>query len=224
MPRLEFLEPALVALAAVLLAGCSVISVAISPPAPRAGRGDRGGRGPVEGPPDGSLRRPLRGQLLSLPSPTRRRPGYRSSPASARSLRRAEKTTRVKALVASGSNSPGGTITASDVIYREIRSSRRGGRSRRSRLSSTSGRLGAGHRRRPGRRPDPRPPHQRHGSIGVVMLTLNAQAAREDRVAPLSIKSGAMKMRARRLRGSSRPRSAPYSRASSTRCSGASWA
>src|SRR5215831_18909740 len=88
-------------------------------------------------------------------------------------LQKAEDDDEVRALIVR-INSPGGTITASDLIYREIEVFK----TRRKVPVITIMTL----------------PTTVTGSIGVVMLTVNAQGLMEKiGVAPLAIKSGAMK-------------------------------
>jgi protease-4 len=107
-------------------------------------------------------------------------------------LRRAEKDEHLKALIIR-INSPGGTITASDILYREIRAFKEKkkvpviaaimdvGASGGYYVALAADRILAH-------------PTSVTGSIGVVMLTLNAQGLLEKiGVAPLAIKSGGLK-------------------------------
>jgi protease-4 len=107
-------------------------------------------------------------------------------------LKKAEEDDQVRAVVLR-INSPGGTITASDVIHREIQAfkQRRNipvhaaimdvGASGGYYVALAADRIAAH-------------PTSVTGSVGVVMLTVNAQGLMEKiGVAPLAIKSGAMK-------------------------------
>ena len=90
-------------------------------------------------------------------------------------------------------NSPGGTITASDVIYREIREFKA---RRKIPVIAAIVDVGASGGYYVALAADQILAHPTSvtGSIGVVMLTLNAQGLLEKiGVAPLAIKSGAMK-------------------------------
>jgi protease-4 len=181
---------ALVALAAVLLAGCSVISVDLSPRIRPLDEETVEGEGPSK-----VLLMDLSGVLsedtvsLSLTTPPPRVPLLARV---REELRRAEKDDRVKALIVR-INSPGGTITASDVIYREIREFKA---RRKIPVIAAIVDVGASGGYYVALAADQILAHPTSvtGSIGVVMLTLNAQGLLEKiGVAPLSIKSGAMK-------------------------------
>jgi protease IV len=107
-------------------------------------------------------------------------------------LRKAEKDDHVKALIVR-INSPGGTITASDTLYREIHEFKR-----RTKMPVIAVILdvGASGGYYAALAADSIVAHPTAvtGSIGVVMLTVNAQGLMEKiGVAPLAIKSGPMK-------------------------------
>ena len=107
-------------------------------------------------------------------------------------LRKAEKDDRIKALIVR-INSPGGTITASDTLYREIHEFKR-----RKKVPAIAAIMdvGASGGYYAALAADTIVAHPTAvtGSIGVVMLTVNAQGLMEKiGVAPLAIKSGAMK-------------------------------
>ncbi len=190
MPPAWMSRAALVALAAVLLAGCSVISVDLSPRIRPLDEETVEGEGPSK-----VLLMDLSGVLsedtvsLSLTTPPPRVPLLARV---REELRRAEKDDRVKALIVR-INSPGGTITASDVIYREIREFKA---RRKIPVIAAIVDVGASGGYYVALAADQILAHPTSvtGSIGVVMLTLNAQGLLEKiGVAPLSIKSGAMK-------------------------------
>ena len=190
MPPAWMSRAALVALAAVLLAGCSVISVDLSPRIRPLDEETVEGEGPSK-----VLLMDLSGVLsedtvsLSLTTPPPRVPLLARV---REELRRAEKDDRVKALIVR-INSPGGTITASDVIYREIREFKA---RRKIPVIAAIVNVGASGGYYVALAADQILAHPTSvtGSIGVVMLTLNAQGLLEKiGVAPLSIKSGAMK-------------------------------
>jgi len=107
-------------------------------------------------------------------------------------LRRAEEDEKVKALLLR-INSPGGTITVSDVIYREIQAFKA---RRKIPVIAAIMDVGASGGYYAALAADAILVHPTSvtGSIGVVMLTVNAQGLMEKiGVAPLSIKSGAKK-------------------------------
>jgi protease IV len=107
-------------------------------------------------------------------------------------LRKAEKDSRIKALIVR-INSPGGTITASDTLYREIHEFKR--RTKMPVLAVIMD-VGASGGYYAALAADTIVAHPTAvtGSIGVVMLTMNAQGLMEKiGVAPLAIKSGGMK-------------------------------
>jgi protease-4 len=107
-------------------------------------------------------------------------------------LRKAEKDERVKALIVR-INSPGGTITASDTLYREIHEFKQ---RKKIPVIAAIMDVGASGGYYVALAADTIVAHPTAvtGSIGVVMLTVNAQGLMEKLgVAPLAIKSGAMK-------------------------------
>jgi protease IV len=107
-------------------------------------------------------------------------------------LRKAEKDDHVKALIVR-INSPGGTITASDTLYREIAEFKQ---RKKIPVIAAIMDVGASGGYYAALAADTIVAHPTAvtGSIGVVMLTANAQGLMEKiGVAPLAIKSGAMK-------------------------------
>jgi protease-4 len=107
-------------------------------------------------------------------------------------LARAEKDDAVKALVVR-INSPGGTITASDVVYREIREFKQ---RRKIPVVAAIMDVGASGGYYAALAADQIFAHPTTitGSIGVIMLTVNAQGLLEKvGVTPLAIKSGPLK-------------------------------
>ena len=107
-------------------------------------------------------------------------------------LRKAEDDDQVRALIVR-INSPGGTITASDTIYREIHEFKR---RRKLPVIAAIMDVGASGGYYAALAADTIVAHPTAvtGSIGVVMLTVNAQGLMEKvGVSPLAIKSGAMK-------------------------------
>jgi protease-4 len=107
-------------------------------------------------------------------------------------LRRAEKDDQVRALVVR-INSPGGTITASDIVYREIREFKQ---RRKVPVIAAMMDVGASGGYYAALAADQIFAHPTTvtGSIGVIMLTVNAQGLLEKvGVAPLAIKSGPLK-------------------------------
>ncbi len=107
-------------------------------------------------------------------------------------LTRAEKDDAVKALVVR-INSPGGTITASDVVYREIREFKQ---RRKIPVVAAMMDVGASGGYYAALAADQIFAHPTTitGSIGVIMLTVNAQGLLEKvGVTPLAIKSGPLK-------------------------------
>ncbi|HKZ06227.1 MAG TPA: signal peptide peptidase SppA [Methylomirabilota bacterium] len=171
-------------------AGCSVISVDLSPRIRPLEEETVDGTGSAK-----VLLLDLSGLLqedtpsLSLTSPPPRVPLLARV---REELSRAEKDDKVRAVVVR-INSPGGTITASDVVYREIREFK----ARRKipvvaammDVAASGGYYAAlaadqifAH------------PTTITGSIGVIMITVNAQGLLEKiGVAPLAIKSGSLK-------------------------------
>ncbi len=128
-------------------------------------------------------------------------PGFSLTPAPPRvpllarvaeELHKAEKDERVTALIVR-INSPGGTITASDTLYREIDEFKR---RKKIPVIAAIMDVGASGGYYAALAADTIVAHPTAvtGSIGVVMLTVNAQGLMEKiGVAPLAIKSGAMK-------------------------------
>jgi len=107
-------------------------------------------------------------------------------------LQKAEKDDRVRAVILK-INSPGGTITASDVLYREVNEFRQ---RRRIPVIAAIMDVGASGGYYVALAADTIVAHPTSvtGSVGVVMLTMNAQGLMEKiGVAPLAIKSGPMK-------------------------------
>jgi protease-4 len=107
-------------------------------------------------------------------------------------LRKAEKDDRVQALIVKV-NSPGGTITASDTLYREIDEFKR---RKKIPVIAAIMDVGASGGYYAALAADTIVAHPTAvtGSIGVVMLTVNAHGLMEKiGVAPLAIKSGPMK-------------------------------
>jgi protease-4 len=104
-------------------------------------------------------------------------------------LRRAEKDDKVKALIVR-INSPGGTITASDIVYREIHAFKA---RRKIPVVAAIMDVGASGGYYAALAADAILVHPTTitGSIGVIMLTLNAEGLMEKiGLAPLAIKSG----------------------------------
>jgi protease-4 len=135
-------------------------------------------------------------------------------------LRKAEKDERVKALIVRV-NSPGGTMTASDILYHELLAFKT---RKKVPVIAAIMDVGASGGYYAALAADTIVvnPTTITGSIGVVMVTVNAQGLLEKiGVAPLAIKSGPMRTPA--LPSARSPsRSARCSRASSTTCTGAS--
>jgi len=107
-------------------------------------------------------------------------------------LRKAEEDEHVKALIVR-INSPGGTITASDTLYRELAEFKR---RKKIPVIAAIMDVGASGGYYAALAADTIVAHPTSvtGSIGVVMLTVNAQGLMEKiGVAPMAIKSGAMK-------------------------------
>jgi len=107
-------------------------------------------------------------------------------------LEKAEKDDRVHAVILK-INSPGGTITASDILYREIKEFKA---RRKIPVTAAIMDVGASGGYYVALAADTIVAHPTSvtGSIGVVMLTVNAQGLMEKiGVAPLAIKSGPMK-------------------------------
>lgn len=181
------------ALALVMLlgvAGCSVISVDLSPRIRPLDEETVDGTGSAK-----ILLLDLSGLLqedtpsLSLTTPPPRVPLLARV---REELSRAEKDDKVRAMVVR-INSPGGTITASDVIYREIREFKA---RRKIPVVAAMMDVGASGGYYAALAADQIFAHPTTitGSIGVIMITVNAQGLLEKiGVAPLAIKSGALK-------------------------------
>jgi protease IV len=177
-------------LAALLLAGCSVLSIDLQPRIRPLEEDTVEGKGTAK-----ILLLDLAGFLSDDP------PGFSLTPAPPRvpllarvaeELRKAEKDERVKALIVRV-NSPGGTITASDTLYREIYEFKQ---RKKIPVIAAIMDVGASGGYYAALAADTIVAHPTAvtGSIGVVMLTVNAQGLMEKiGVAPLAIKSGAMK-------------------------------
>jgi protease-4 len=186
MPYMRWLA----AIAALLVTGCSVLSIDLRPRIRPLHEETVEGKGTSK-----ILLLDLSGVLsdetpsLSLdPEPPR-------VPLLARvqeELRKAEKDERIKALIVR-INSPGGTITASDTLYRQIDEFKR---RRKIPVIAAIMDVGASGGYYAALAADTIVAHPTAitGSIGVVMLTVNAQGLMEKiGVAPVAIKSGTMK-------------------------------
>jgi len=187
MPGLCLSRVLLVAGAAVLLAACSLISIDLTPRIRPLEEETVEGSGA-----DKILLLDLSGMLseetvsFSLTTPPPRVPLLARV---REELRRAEKDDRVKALIVR-INSPGGTITASDILYREVASFKA---RRKIPVIAAIMDVGASGGYYVALAADRILAHPTTvtGSIGVVMLTVNAQGLMEKLgVAPLAIKSG----------------------------------
>lgn len=172
------------------VAGCSVISVDLSPRIRPLDEETVDGTGSAK-----ILLLDLSGLLqedtpsLSLTTPPPRVPLLARV---REELSRAEKDDKVRAMVVR-INSPGGTITASDVIYREIREFKA---RRKIPVVAAMMDVGASGGYYAALAADQIFAHPTTitGSIGVIMITVNAQGLLEKiGVAPLAIKSGALK-------------------------------
>ncbi|HYB41237.1 MAG TPA: signal peptide peptidase SppA [Candidatus Methylomirabilis sp.] len=177
-------------LLALLLVGCSVISVDFQPrirPLEESTVQGSGSARVLILDLSGVLADETPGLSITTPPPT--------VPLLARvqeELRKAEDDERVKALIVR-IDSPGGTITASDTVYREIYEFKR-----RTKMPVVAAIMdvGASGGYYVALAADTivAQPTTVTGSIGVVMLTVNAQGLMEKiGVAPVAIKSGAMK-------------------------------
>jgi protease-4 len=178
------------ALAALLLGGCSVLSVDFQPRIRPLEESTVEGKGSAK-----IVVLDLSGVLadetpgLSLTSSPPRVPLLARVQ---ETLRKAEKDDSVKALIVR-INSPGGTITASDTLYREVYEFKR---RKHVPVIAAIMDVGASGGYYVALAADTIVAHPTAvtGSIGVVMLTVNAQGLMEKiGVAPLAIKSGAMK-------------------------------
>src|SRR6266446_2539848 len=177
-------------LAALLLAGCSVLSIDLQPRIRPLEEDTVEGKGTAK-----ILLLDLSGVFSDEPPALSITTAPPRVPLLARvqeELRKAEKDDRIKALIVR-INSPGGTITASDTLYREIHEFKR-----RKKIPAIAAIMdvGASGGYYAALAADTIVAHPTSvtGSIGVVMLTVNAQGLMEKMgVAPLAIKSGAMK-------------------------------
>jgi protease IV len=179
-----------VVLAVFLLAGCSVLSVDLRPRIRPLEEHTVAGQGTAK-----LLLLDLSGVLaddqpgLSL---TQEPPHVPLLARVQEELRKAQQDAHVKALIVR-INSPGGTITASDTLYREIAEFKR---RRQLPVIAAIMDVGASGGYYAALAADTIVAHPTAitGSIGVVMLTVNAQGLLEKiGVAPLAITSGAMK-------------------------------
>ena len=177
-------------LAALLLAGCSVLSIDLQPRIRPLQEDTVEGKGTAK-----ILLLDLNGFLgddLPTLSLTTAPPRVPLLARVQEELRKAEKDDRVKALIVR-INSPGGTMTASDTLHREISEFKR-----RTKIPVIAAIMdvGASGGYYAALAADTIVAHPTAitGSIGVVMLTVNAQGLMEKiGVTPLSIKSGVMK-------------------------------
>ena len=176
--------------ATLLLAGCSVLSIDLQPRIRPLDEETVEGKGTAK-----ILLLDLSGMLsdetfsLSLTAPAPRVPILARVQ---EELRKAEKDERIKGLVIR-INSPGGTMTASDTLYHEIYEFKK--RTKMPVIAAIMD-VGASGGYYVALAADTIVAHPTSitGSIGVVMLTLNAQGLMEKiGVAPLAIKSGPMK-------------------------------
>jgi protease-4 len=180
----------LVAALALLLGGCSVLSIDFQPRIRELSEDTVEGKGTAK-----ILLLDLSGVLqdepvsLSLGAPPPRVPLLARV---REELEKAEKDDRIRALIIK-INSPGGTITASDVLYREIVAFK----ARRAiPVTAAIMDVGASGGYYVALAADTIVAHPTSvtGSLGVVMLTVNAQGLMEKiGVAPQAIKSGPMK-------------------------------
>jgi protease IV len=177
-------------LAAVLLTGCSVLSIDLQPRIRPLDEGTVEGKGTAK-----VLLLDLSGVLsdetpgLSITASPPRVPILARAQ---EELRKAEEDEHVKALIVR-INSPGGTITASDTLYREISEFKR---RKKIPVIAAIMDVGASGGYYAALAADTIVAHPTAvtGSIGVVMLTVNAQGLMEKiGVAPMAIKSGSMK-------------------------------
>ena len=177
-------------LAALLLAGCSVLSIDLQPRIRPLQEDTVEGKGTAK-----ILLLDLNGFLgddLPTLSLTTAPPRVPLLARVQEELRKAEKDDRVKALIVR-INSPGGTMTASDTLHREISEFKR-----RTKIPVIAAIMdvGASGGYYAALAADTIVAHPTAitGSIGVVMLTVNAQGLMEKiGVTPLAIKSGVMK-------------------------------
>jgi protease IV len=175
---------------AFLLAGCSVISIDLRPRIRPLEEDTVEGSGSTK-----ILLLDLSGMLADETPGLSLNPEPQRVPLLARvqeELRKADKDDNVKALIVR-INSPGGTITASDTLYREIYEFKR---KKKIPVIAAIMDVGASGGYYAALAADTivAVPTAVTGSIGVVMLTVNAQGLMEKiGVSPLAIKSGPMK-------------------------------
>ncbi len=177
-------------LAVLLLAGCSVLSVDLRPKIRPLEEETVDGKGSSK-----IVMMDLSGLLADETPGFSLNPEPQRVPLLARvqeELRKADKDDRVKALIVR-INSPGGTITASDTVYREIDEFKR---KKKIPVIAAIMDVGASGGYYAALAADTITvvPTTVTGSIGVVMLTVNAQGLMEKiGVAPMAIKSGPLK-------------------------------
>ena len=177
-------------LAVLLLAGCSVVSIDLRPKIRPLEEETVEGKGRSK-----VVLMDLSGLLADETPGLSLNPEPPRVPLLARvqeELRKADKDDRVKALIVR-INSPGGTITASDTVYREIDEFKR---KKKIPVIAAIMDVGASGGYYAALAADTITivPTAVTGSIGVVMLTVNAQGLMEKiGVAPVAIKSGPMK-------------------------------
>jgi protease-4 len=176
-------------LAFVLLAGCSVISIDFTPRIQALQEQTVEGSGAAK-----ILLMDLSGVLSEEPPVSLGGSAPRVSLLARvrEELKKAEEDERIRALVLR-INSPGGTVTASDILYREIRAFKE---RRKIPVVATIMDVGASGGYYVALAADTIVAHPTTvtGSIGVMMLTVNAEGLlRKVGVAPLTIKSGEKK-------------------------------
>ena len=183
-------QPTAIALLALLLCGCSVLSIDFQPRIRPLEEETLEGHGRAK-----ILLVDLSGVLqdesvsFSLGAPPPRVPLLARV---REELEKAEKDDRVRAVIVK-INSPGGTITASDILYREIVEFKA---RRKIPVTAVIMDVGASGGYYVALAADTIVVHPTSvtGSLGVVMITVNAQGLMEKiGVAPLAIKSGPMK-------------------------------
>ena len=177
-------------LAALVLGGCSVLSIDLQPRIRPLEEDTVEGKGTAK-----ILLLELSGVFSDEPASLSITTAPPRVPLLARvqeELRKAEKDDRIKALIVR-INSPGGTITASDTLHRELYEFKR---RKKIPVIAAIMDVGASGGYYAALAADTIVAHPTAvtGSIGVVMLTVNAQGLMEKLgVAPVAIKSGAMK-------------------------------
>jgi protease-4 len=183
-------RPLVLLVALLLIAGCSVLSIDLRPRIRPLEESTVAGEGKPK-----ILIMDLSGMLADETPGLSLNPEPQRVPLLARvqeELRKAEKDERMKALIVR-INSPGGTITASDTLYREIVEFKR---RKPIPVIAAIMDVGAsgGYYAALAADTITAVPTAVTGSIGVVMITVNAQGLMEKiGVAPLAIKSGPMK-------------------------------